>query len=85
MGLQCMYEVFGGKVTFAGEIIHGKVSPIGHDGKGCFKGVPQDVKVCACMRVWTRAFPEISAQRLEFSLEIPDIDGVCVSLRSCCC
>lgn len=45
MGQQCMYEVFGGKVTSAGEIVHGKVSPIKHDGQGCFKGVPQDVKV----------------------------------------
>jgi anthranilate/para-aminobenzoate synthase component II len=46
MGQQCMYEVYGGTVSFAGEIVHGKVSPISHDGRGCFKGVPQDVKVC---------------------------------------
>eukprot|EP01134_Creolimax_fragrantissima_P000749 CFRG0749T1 len=45
MGQQCIYEVFGGEVKFAGEIVHGKVSPVTHDGKGCFKGVSQGVNV----------------------------------------
>jgi anthranilate synthase/aminodeoxychorismate synthase-like glutamine amidotransferase len=40
LGLQCMYEVFGGTVTSAGEIMHGKTSPIAHDGRGVFKGLP---------------------------------------------
>lgn len=39
-GLQCMFEVFGGVVSHAGEIVHGKTSPIHHDGKGCFTGEP---------------------------------------------
>lgn len=38
LGLQCMYEVYGGTVTYAGEIVHGKTSVMSHDGKGCFKG-----------------------------------------------
>lgn len=41
MGQQCMVEVFGGKVSYAGEIVHGKTSTIKHDGKGVFQGVPQ--------------------------------------------
>lgn len=41
MGQQCMVEVFGGEVSFAGEIVHGKTSTIRHDGKGAFEGVPQ--------------------------------------------
>lgn len=45
MGQQCMYEVFGGKVGFAGEIVHGKTSPITHDNKGFFKNVPQGILV----------------------------------------
>lgn len=45
MGQQCMYEVFGGKVEFAGEIVHGKTSPITHDNKGFFKNVPQGILV----------------------------------------
>ncbi|KAI8984503.1 indole-3-glycerol phosphate synthase-domain-containing protein [Mycotypha africana] len=42
MGLQCMFEVFGGTVSYAGEILHGKASPIKHDSRGVFKGVPQN-------------------------------------------
>ncbi|GMG00163.1 unnamed protein product [[Candida] boidinii] len=33
MGQQCIYEVFGGNVEFAGEIVHGKTSTIEHDNK----------------------------------------------------
>ena len=29
-GLQCMYEVYGGTVTYAGEIMHGKTSAMYH-------------------------------------------------------
>lgn len=45
MGQQCMFEVFGGDVEYAGEIVHGKTSPITHDGKGMFANVPQGVAV----------------------------------------
>lgn len=42
MGQQCMYEVYGGKVSYAGDIVHGKASSIKHDSRGIFKGVPQN-------------------------------------------
>lgn len=45
MGQQCMISAFGGKVDVTGEILHGKTSPLRHDGKGVYKGVPQDVQV----------------------------------------
>lgn len=45
MGQQCIFSVFGGEVRYAGEIVHGKTSPIAHDGKGMFKDVPQGVAV----------------------------------------
>ncbi|KAK6463815.1 indole-3-glycerol phosphate synthase-domain-containing protein [Scheffersomyces coipomensis] len=45
MGLQCMFEVFGGDVLYAGEIVHGKTTTIKHDGKGMFANVPQSVAV----------------------------------------
>ncbi|KAI9248749.1 indole-3-glycerol phosphate synthase-domain-containing protein [Sporodiniella umbellata] len=37
MGQQCMYEVYGGKVSYAGDIVHGKASRIQHDGRGLFR------------------------------------------------
>ncbi|MSQ61313.1 MAG: aminodeoxychorismate/anthranilate synthase component II [Dehalococcoidia bacterium] len=40
LGHQCIAEAFGGVVTNAGEIRHGKVSQITHDGKGVFGHLP---------------------------------------------
>ncbi|EKG20795.1 N-(5'phosphoribosyl)anthranilate isomerase [Macrophomina phaseolina MS6] len=45
MGEQCIYSVFGGRVDVTGEILHGKTSPLRHDGKGVYANVPQDVPV----------------------------------------
>jgi anthranilate synthase/aminodeoxychorismate synthase-like glutamine amidotransferase len=42
LGHQSLVEVFGGKVVRAGRLMHGKVSPVKHDGKGVFTGLPQD-------------------------------------------
>jgi anthranilate/para-aminobenzoate synthase component II len=39
-GMQCMFEHFGGVIEGAGEIKHGKASPMVHDGKGAFHGLP---------------------------------------------
>ena len=33
-----MFEVFGGVVAHAGEIMHGKASVMTHDGQGVFRG-----------------------------------------------
>ena len=45
MGQQCMISAFGGKVDVTGEILHGKTSPLRHDGTGVYASVPQDVPV----------------------------------------
>lgn len=45
MGQQCIFEVFGGEVDYAGEIVHGKTTTVKHDGKGMFSNVPQSVAV----------------------------------------
>ena len=42
LGHQSLVEVFGGKVVRAGRLMHGKVSPVRHDGRGVFRGLPQD-------------------------------------------
>ncbi|KAH9048469.1 N-anthranilate isomerase [Lactarius hengduanensis] len=41
MGLECVVDVFGGEISYAGEIMHGKLSRIRHDGRACFRGLPQ--------------------------------------------
>ncbi len=42
LGHQSLVEVFGGRVVRAGRLMHGKVSPVRHDGRGVFRGLPQD-------------------------------------------
>ena len=39
LGHQCIAEVYGGKVVRHERLMHGKVSPIIHDGKGLFAGI----------------------------------------------
>ena len=36
LGHQSLVEVFGGRVVRAGRLMHGKVSPVLHDGRGVF-------------------------------------------------
>lgn len=40
LGHQAIGQVFGGHVIRAGKIMHGKVSPIRHHGRGVFTGLP---------------------------------------------
>ncbi len=42
LGHQCIAEVFGGTICQAGDVMHGKLSSISHDGCGLFAGIPQD-------------------------------------------
>ena len=40
LGHQCIGHVFGGEVVRAGRIMHGKTSPIVHEGDGVFRTLP---------------------------------------------
>jgi len=40
LGHQTIGQAFGGKVVRAGEIVHGKMGHIHHEGKGVFAGLP---------------------------------------------
>lgn len=39
LGHQAIAEFFGGNVGYADEVVHGKRSPVEHDGSGVFEGV----------------------------------------------
>ena len=40
-----MVDVYGGEVSYAGEILHGKTSSLTHDGKGVYAGMAQGLPV----------------------------------------
>jgi len=40
LGHQAIGEAFGGEVVRAEQLMHGKTSPVEHDGKGVFQGLP---------------------------------------------
>jgi anthranilate synthase component 2 len=40
LGHQAIGLAYGGQVARARRVMHGKVSPVAHDGEGCFRGQP---------------------------------------------
>jgi len=44
LGHQSIGQAFGGKIVRAARVMHGKTSPIHHDGKGVFAGLPNPVE-----------------------------------------
>ncbi|OMJ29571.1 Multifunctional tryptophan biosynthesis protein [Smittium culicis] len=84
LGLQIMFDFYGGTVKKAGEIIHGKTSPIKHDNYGMYKDVDQDFTVTRyhsltcdpatlpdCLEVtsWTETGFVMGARHKEFVVE----------------
>ena len=44
LGHQCIGAAYGASVKGAGEIMHGKMSTVHHDGRGVFAGLPQPLE-----------------------------------------
>jgi anthranilate synthase/aminodeoxychorismate synthase-like glutamine amidotransferase len=44
LGHQAIVEAFGGEVGQARRLLHGKASPVSHDGRGIFEGLPQPLE-----------------------------------------
>ncbi len=76
LGQQCMGYVFGGQVIRAPRLMHGKVSPVLHTGKGVFKGLPTPFTA-------TRYHSLIVAEPLPDCLEITAFtaDGELMGIR----
>jgi anthranilate synthase/aminodeoxychorismate synthase-like glutamine amidotransferase len=43
LGHQAIVEAFGGRVGHAKRLVHGKDSVIRHDGRGVFRGLPEEI------------------------------------------
>ena len=77
LGHQAIGEVFGGTVTYAPTLMHGKISPVVHDGRSIFKNVENHFEA-------TRYHSLVIAENdfpasLEISARTPD--GIIMGVR----
>jgi para-aminobenzoate synthetase component II len=83
LGHQAIVQAFGGEIGRAARLVHGKASPVEHDGRGIFTGLPAEfdagryhslaaTRVPACFEISARGDGEVMAVRHR---ELP-IDGV---------
>ena len=70
LGHQSIVEVFGGEVVRAGRLMHGKVSPVHHDGRGILLGLPQPFEAGRYHSLIAR--PESLPAALEVTARTPE-------------
>ena len=77
LGHQCIGQLYGGRVVRAGQVMHGKTSPIRHSGAGLFEGLPSPFEATRyhSLIVERDSVPEC----LEITAETDD--GVIMGLR----
>ncbi|MGB6973302.1 MAG: aminodeoxychorismate/anthranilate synthase component II [Terracidiphilus sp.] len=70
LGHQAIGEAFGGQVVRAAHLMHGKTSPVQHDGKGVFAGLPTPL---TCTRYHSLIVAEDSLPKaLEITARTPE-------------
>ena len=73
LGHQAIGEAFGGRVVRAHHLMHGKTSPVEHDGKGIFTGLPTPL---TCTRYHSLIVAEESLPAaLMVTARTPSADG----------
>ena len=65
LGHQVIGEAFGGKITYAKEIMHGKISSIYHNEEGIYKGIPSP---CEATRYHSLVIDKKDFPRKELSI-----------------
>ncbi len=87
LGHQSIVEALGGEVVRAGRLMHGKVSPVEHDGRGIFAGVPQPFAATAEGEIMGVRHRELQVDGVQFHPESvltpdgPKIMGSFLALR----
>jgi anthranilate synthase/aminodeoxychorismate synthase-like glutamine amidotransferase len=77
LGHQCLSHAFGGAVVRARRVVHGKTSPISHDGAGVFAGLPNPL---TAMRYHSLAVDEKTLSA-DFAVTARADDGEVMGLR----
>ena len=84
LGHQAIVEAFGGEIGPARRLVHGKASPVRHDGRGLFAGLPEEFEAGRYHSLAATSVPdelEVSATCVEGEVmavrhrELP-VDGV---------
>jgi anthranilate synthase/aminodeoxychorismate synthase-like glutamine amidotransferase len=75
LGHQAIVEAFGGEIGFARRLVHGKSSPVSHDGRGIFRGLPPAFEA--------GRYHSLAATRVPGELEVSatDEDGEVMAVR----
>ena len=77
LGHQAIVTAFGGTIEPAAELVHGKTSPVRHDGRGVFRGLPNPFDA-------TR-YHSLAARRASLPAELPACafapDGTILGVR----
>ena len=75
LGHQAVVEAFGGEVGPAKRLVHGKPSEIEHDGRGIFRGMPEDFPA--------GRYHSLAARRVPDALEVSatGADGEVMAVR----
>lgn len=68
LGHQCIGEAYGAKVVRAPQLMHGKTSPVEHNGEGIFRDIPNPFQATRYHSLIVEALPdclEVTAQTKE--------------------
>ena len=78
LGHQAIGEVFGGRVTHAPTLMHGKTSPVHHDGRTVFEGLEQDFEAT---RYHSLIVERVSIDENELEISAETEDGLVMGFR----
>ena len=67
LGHQAIVEAFGGRVEFAGAVVHGKAAAVEHDGSGIFTGIPSPL--------WAARYHSLAASSVPDQLRVTALCG----------
>jgi anthranilate synthase/aminodeoxychorismate synthase-like glutamine amidotransferase len=77
LGHQAIVEAFGGKVTAARTLVHGKACTVHHDGRGLFSGLPDELEAGRYHSLAATRIPQV----LEISATAADGEVMAVRHR----